>query len=56
MLGALRKNSQFFKIDPRGSHVHPLKGDAAVLATQVSLPELGLSAGDLVWMSQAGGL
>ena len=56
MLGALRKNSQFFKIDPRGSHVHPLEGDAAVLATQVSLPELGLSAGDLVWMSQAGGL
>uniref|UniRef100_UPI003CD0C765 calcium-binding protein n=1 Tax=Lentibacter algarum TaxID=576131 RepID=UPI003CD0C765 len=54
MQDTFQRNAQFFKIDPRGSHVQPLAGDAAVSATQVSLSELGLSAGDLVWMSQAG--
>ena len=54
MQDTFQRNAQFFKIDPRGSHVQPLAGDAAVSATQVSLSELGLSAGDLVWVSQAG--
>lgn len=54
MYEILKAAAQFYKIDPRGSHVQPLNGDAALTASQVVLRDLGLIAGDLVWLAQSG--